>query len=220
MEIKNFKTGVLLKTEFLSGYVTTNGYVVTDESYDGGIIIDAPGRFDDISAYLESLGKKPAALLLTHGHWDHIAAVLDFRRAGAATYMREEDAKMLREEWSMAREMDRPVMSGSFPDYFVKDGETLKFGDMKFTVIHTPGHSKGSCCYDLDSKYLFSGDTLFRDSYGRTDLHGGSAATIADSIKNKLFALSGDREVFPGHEITTTLSYERKYNPILWDSDV
>ena len=97
---------------------------------------------------------------------------------------------------------------------YIKDGDIIPVGNMNIKVIHTPGHTEGGVCYLIEDN-LFSGDTLFRGSVGRTDLFGGNFSKLSDSIKNKLFKLDSDIKVFPGHGPMTTIGYEKKYNEIL-----
>ena len=99
-------------------------------------------------------------------------------------------------------------------DLYVNDGDVLSVGNLEIKVIHTPGHTEGGVCYLIDGK-LFSGDTLFRECVGRTDLFGGNFKKLSDSIKNKLFKLDGKIEVYPGHGETTTIEHEKKYNEIV-----
>ncbi len=201
---------------FSVGYLQTNCYVITDPSYEGAVAIDPGGGYPKIKAYLADKGLKVTDVLLTHGHFDHILALSKFVEDGAKVYVHELDEKMLRNEWNLAAEIGLPPLTAVKADYLLHGGETLRFGDMTFKVIHTPGHTQGGVSYDLDSKYLFSGDTLFYRTYGRTDFYGGSVSEIRNSLVNVLFALEGDREVFPGHNETTTLSEERKHNEILY----
>ena len=201
---------------FSVGYLQTNCYVITDPSYGGAVVIDPGGGYQKIKSYLEEKGRKATAVLLTHGHFDHILALPNFVADGAEVYIHELDEKMLRNEWNLAAEIGLPPLKEVRADHILNGGETLRFGNMTFKVIHTPGHTQGGVSYDLDSEYIFTGDTLFYRTYGRTDFYGGSVTELKNSVVNVLFALDGDRIVYPGHNENTTLSEERKNNEILY----
>lgn len=178
------------------------------------MVVDPGGGLEKIKAALAEKGVEKTAVLLTHGHFDHILVLPALKKEGAEVYIHAEDAAMLANERSLAEEVGLPPLETVKPDFTLHGGETLRFGDMTFTVIHTPGHTRGGCCYDLDGKYLFTGDTLFEDGYGRTDFYGGSSSSLVASLAG-LFALEGDRIVYPGHGGATALSRERRSNPIL-----
>ncbi len=197
------------------GYLQTNCYILTTESYDGAVIIDAGGGYEKIKDYLQKEGKKPTAVLLTHGHFDHIMAVSKLSKEGAKVYIHKADSDMLLVGDKIVADMHlkiEPVTA----DFFVEDNQKLTFGDIELTVVHTPGHTRGGVCYVMDEA-IFSGDTIFYLSYGRTDFVGGSMEQLKDSITNKIFSLKGEYTVYPGHDMPTKLSQEKKYNPILVD---
>ncbi len=193
------------------GYLDTDCYIITDGTV--GIVVDPGGDYDKIAAKLFEAGVKADAVLLTHGHFDHILALPRLKTNGAAVYVHEADERMLRNEDNLADVMGLPPIETVRPDVILRGDEDFYIGSFNIKVIHTPGHTKGSCCFDVDGKYLFSGDTLFCGSYGRTDFPSGSTTELVGSIK-KLFSIEGDRIVYPGHGESTTLSYEREYNPI------
>ena len=179
----------------ICGAYQENAYVVSLEGRDDCVAID-PG--DDLDKLRAAIGdKKLAAILLTHGHFDHILAVGPLAEAtGAAVYVREEDMEMLND----------PELKGIAA---VALGKRVSAAGLDFTVIHTPGHSKGSCCFWLeDAGLLFSGDTLFCAGYGRMDLHGGSPLDMRNSLRG-LFDLPGDVKVYPGHGGSTTIAREK-----------
>lgn len=191
------------------GFMGTNCYILTDGKI--GIVVDPGADYLKIAAKLKEIGVKADAVLLTHGHFDHISALPELKACGAKVYIHEKDVKMLSGEWSLADELGSPI-EPVCPDVILLGGETLNFGEISIKVIHTPGHTQGSCCYDVDGRYLLSGDTLFYCSYGRTDFPGGSEARLVDSIR-ALFEMD-DRIVYPGHGQSTTLGFERDFNPI------
>lgn len=201
MEIKTLKVG----------YLGTNCYIVTDGATDEAAAIDPGGNAEKIIAYLEKEKKVCTAVLLTHGHFDHILAVKALQERGAKVYIHILDAAMLTSGESLARNVGLD-MSPIIPDVLTVEGDEIKVGENTFKVLHTAGHTKGSCCF-VSGGAIFSGDTIFLEDYGRTDLRGGSMADLVASMR-KLFALEGDYQVYPGHDDPTTLEHERKYNPI------
>lgn len=198
------------------GYLQTNCYILTSDNYEGAVIIDAGGGYEKIADYLQKEGKKPTAVLLTHGHFDHIMAVSKLSKEGAKVYIHKEDSDMLLLGDKIVADMHlkiEPITA----DFFVEDNQKLTFGDIELTVMHTPGHTRGGVCYILKDSAIFSGDTIFYLSYGRTDFCGGSMESLKNSIINKIFAIEGDYAIYPGHDVPTTLSLEKKHNPILVD---
>jgi len=195
---------------FVVGYVKTNCYIVYDDSQNA-VIID-PG--DNAGKLLDFLNRNSLRLhyiFLTHGHFDHIMAVAELKEAtGAKVVIAEGDADCLEKpEKSLAgkvRMKQRPVT----PDALAKDGDTFDAGEMRFTYLLTPGHTKGSAVI-LSGSAMFSGDTLFEDDCGRCDLPGGDYQEMLRSLR-RLYALAGDYNIYPGHDVKTTLSRERIYN--------
>lgn len=196
------------------GELETNCYIYRDESTGRCAIID-PGEMNDrLRAAIEEAGRASFDyILLTHCHFDHVGGVSEVRElTGAPVAIQKHDAAGLRDSGIN--------LSGYFfgqrtiyppADLTFDDGETFYVGETKFTVMHTPGHTVGSCCY-ITEGLIFSGDTLFRESAGRTDFPGGSASEMSRSLQ-RLMALEGDYIVYPGHEGVTTLSNERVNNP-------
>jgi len=186
------------------GHLETNCYVVTDENTLECAIIDPGAESNTILDYVESNNLKPKAIFITHGHFDHVTALSAVREAtGAPVYVSKKDACPP----GLSR-LHRLVEDDSF-NYW-GEGDSVTVGSMTFTVMETPGHSPGSVtirCGDV----LFTGDTLFRDSCGRTDLEGGDMDQILASLL-RLAALDGDFEVYPGHGDSSTLDRERRFN--------
>lgn len=206
---------VKIKT-IVVGYLQTNCYILTSDDYDGAVIIDAGGNYEKIRDYIALEGKKPTAVILTHGHFDHILAVSKLSNDGAKIYIHSDDKDMLLGSDKFVLDMGLEIDS-VIPDFLLQDDENLIFGDIKLRVIHTPGHTKGGVCLVLNCSGIFSGDTIFYLSYGRTDFEGGSLHALKNSIINKVFILEKDYIIYPGHGETTSLLFEKQYNPILGD---
>ena len=200
---------------FPVGIIDTNCYVVTDENSGESLVVD-PG---DMSAELESTldGKDIKYILLTHGHYDHILAAAGLKqKTGAPVAIGKEDADCLHDDDLSRAGLHFPLLQQKIhADILLSDGSKLDFGGKKINVIHTPGHTPGGVCYIFeDERVIFSGDTLFRLSAGRTDFETGSDYDMALSLKT-LASLSGDYAVYPGHGPATTLDFERKHNPYM-----
>ena len=194
------------------GAYQTNTYIVYHKDSSKCVVIDPGYEPDFILEQAARLGLTVEAVLLTHGHFDHVGGVEEIVNAtGCALWMSEGD-------WSQFR---NPVTAYFFPlansDFteisFCEEGERISAGGLTFRVLATPGHTHGSVCY-LCEDALFSGDTLFAGSCGRTDLPGGSWKTIVESLK-RLAELEGNFTVYPGHGESTTLAQEKKYNPYM-----
>ena len=186
------------------GHLETNCYVVTDENTLECVIIDPGAESNTILNYIEENNLKPKAIFITHGHFDHVMALSAVREAtGAPVYVSKKDVCP-----PGLRSMHRLIEDDTF-NYWT-EGDSVTIGSMTFTVMETPGHSRGSVtirCGDV----LFTGDTLFRDSCGRTDLEGGDMGQILESLL-RIAALEGDFEVYPGHGDSSTLERERRFN--------
>ena len=194
---------MLIKT-LVVGQIETNCYIVTDETTLKCAIIDPGDESNVILDYIESNSLHPEVIFLTHGHFDHVLALpAVHEELGIPAYICEKDAYTSgpRNEFKLAAE--------PWVQYY-KEGDVFTVGELEFYVMETPGHSPGSVCL-VCRDAIFSGDTLFRDSCGRTDLDGGDMATILVSLL-RLYKLDGDFEVYPGHMGATTLSRERKFN--------
>lgn len=202
-------------TVFSVGMIHSNCYIaVTDTS---AVMIDCGGITPQLQKYTEEISGKIKAILLTHGHCDHISATQHFAKMlGAQVVIHKADAAALFDEsHGLFSHLGRfyPFSKYEGEPLLIEGGETLTFGDITAEVIHTPGHSEGSVCYKIGDK-LFSGDTLFNLSVGRTDLEGSDRAKLPDSLKT-LMKLSDETEVFPGHGEKTTIGFERLNNPYI-----
>ena len=198
------------------GMYGTNTYFVYKEGSDQAVLIDPADSGDKLVSKLADNGFKVAAILLTHGHFDHIFGVKKAaKESGAKVYALLEEEKLLASE-----KLNCSISVGRIetvtPDVFLRDNEEITLADVTFKVIHTPGHTAGSACFYIEeSKILISGDTLFCESVGRSDLPTGSTATLIRSINERLMVLDDDVKVFPGHGGSTTIGDERMNNPFL-----
>lgn len=196
------------------GPLGTNCYIVYKDS--SALIIDPSGDADKISTFLSENHLTPEAILLTHAHFDHIGAVDDIREAyNLDVYLHENES-----EWLENPELNRSVFMGeSFliktkrPERTLAPGK-MELGPFEFEVVHTPGHSPGSVTFIFhDAQFIVSGDVLFHQGIGRTDLPQGSIELLAKSILNELYTLPDSFEVYPGHGIQTTIGAEKRHNP-------
>lgn len=193
--------------------------------YNGGpacVIIDPgfyePGEKEQLFGWLEANGLVPEAVLLTHGHIDHITGVKETQDffGGIPVYMKEEDRLELEEDVFISRRFGFREPRTDFRYNDVRDGQTIEAAGMEFKVITTPGHSPGSVCYLMeDEKILFTGDTLFAGTIGRTDFKYGDYDNEIRSIMEKLIWLAPEITIYPGHGGTSTIGVERTGNPML-----
>ena len=185
------------------GLYQTNCYMVWGEG-DKCVLIDPGYMPAELLAQVQSQGKKLEAILLTHGHFDHVGAVRDI--------VAETDCKVYICDLETA--LPEGLTAGKlYYTHSYNDGDQVEAAGLTFKVLHTPGHTPGGVCLVCED-VIFSGDTLFASSIGRTDFPGGSYDTLKKSLQ-KLTALSGDFRVFPGHGEDTTLDFERKTNPYM-----
>ena len=198
------------------GPVYTNCYIAKNKETGEALIIDPADSPSKIELKVNAMGARPVAVLLTHGHFDHIMGVEAVReKYQIPVYACRQEEEMLREpSVNMTDQMGKSCSIR--PDVFLDDLQVFEAAGFSIQMIHTPGHTKGSCCYYLKEEgVLFSGDTLFCGSVGRTDFPGGSASQIRDSLHRLLAALPDDTSVYPGHDTSTTIGYEKRYNPFV-----
>ena len=200
------------------GQMAVFAYLVGDEATGEALVIDPAADTDGIIAAAEKNKVRIKYIVNTHGHVDHIGGNLDIRKAtGARIIIHEDDAEML---VSTPATMLRMFGGKASPpaDRKVRDGDLIEVGTIRLQVIHTPGHSPGSIVLHVDG-YAFTGDTLFVEAVGRTDLPGGSEEVMYDSIQRKLCPLPDETVVLPGHNYgstpTSTIGHEKKFNPFL-----
>lgn len=199
---------------FPVGALATNCYLLWDQQ--GNALLIDPG--DNASALLQSLkaeGLTLRAILLTHVHFDHMLAIPELQKAtGAPLWVPHADAAAINDPTvSLSSWMQGPPPVFPTPERTFEEGDVLSVGDLSLTVLHTPGHTLGSSCF-LAEDLLFSGDTLFAESVGRTDFPGGNFQVLMQSLQ-RLLALPPETTVLPGHEEPTTIGHEQQYNPYI-----
>ncbi|SHE57275.1 Glyoxylase, beta-lactamase superfamily II [Desulforamulus putei DSM 12395] len=197
------------------GNLEVNCYIIGCEETGQAAVVD-PG--DEAGRILDRLAKgglKVAAVVLTHGHADHIGAVGELKKAtGAPVMIHAQDGEMLTNPARNLSAWLGEQLSFKPADRLLEDGDTIQVGTVTLEVIHTPGHTPGGICLRA-GKDLFTGDTLFARSIGRSDFPGGSHTTLIKSIKSKLLALPEDTKIYPGHGPTSTIGEEKRHNPFL-----
>lgn len=196
------------------GMCATNTYYVYDDETKRGLIVDPADSLDTIIAKADSLPMIPEAILITHGHFDHVLAMNKVREHyGIKVYAGLTEKQVLHD---MAMNLTSSFGMGQIfdADIYLKDGEEFETAGYHIKAIEVPGHTIGGMCYYFDKQgVLFSGDTLFCESVGRSDFPGGSASALCRGIKDKLFILPEHTKVYPGHMDETTIGNEIKYNP-------
>ncbi|MFQ7125155.1 MAG: MBL fold metallo-hydrolase [Eisenbergiella sp.] len=196
------------------GVCATNSYFLYRDGAAEVIVFDPADRGGDIFRALQNKGFSVAAILLTHGHFDHIWGAEELRQlSGAKIYALDAEKTVCGDAYvNISAQMKRKCTIE--PDGWLTDGEEITFADICLKVIATPGHTMGSCCfYSEEAGLLISGDTLFEESVGRTDFPTGSMSKLVRSIKEKLFVLPEETKVYPGHGDMTTIGREKQYNP-------
>lgn len=199
------------------GPVQTNCFFLINEDTKELLIIDPADRAQGIIDWIQSEGLKPVAILLTHGHFDHIMAVEGLRKEyQIPMYASKDEVEVLANpQLNVSTTMGAYVSMKA--DELFADGDVLELAGMKLKVISTPGHTIGSVCFYIEEeKMLISGDTLFEASVGRTDFPTGSSRQLINSIKTRLFILPEDVNVFPGHGEVTSIAYEKTHNPFIF----
>ena len=201
---------------YVVGMVGTNCYFAINEQTKECIIIDPGDEAARLSEKIAAGGYTPVAILLTHAHFDHIMGVDALAETyGIPVYIHEDDADMLQQPDINCGAMIGTRASAK-ADKQVRDGDTINLAGMEIQVIHTPGHTPGGACYYFpQQEVVFSGDTLFCESVGRTDLPGGSMSQLVRSVREKLFKLPDLTIVYPGHGEPTKIGTEKQYNSFI-----
>lgn len=196
-----------------TGMLGSNCYLIGDGGE--GAIIDPGAASKDILEMVSKTDLKVKYIILTHAHLDHICSMDKIREAlGSKVAIHEEDAAALNDSWANGASLFGSDKSFKDADMQLKDGQIIKLGSLELEIIHTPGHTPGGICIKVENN-IFTGDTLFRMSIGRSDLGRGDHLTLMDSIKNRLMTLDDDLVVHPGHGTNSTIGYERENNPFI-----
>ena len=201
---------------YIVGPVCTNCYLLVNHKTGELLVVDPGDQAQLIEKQIEKTGAKPVAILLTHEHFDHAGAAEELAdKYQISIYAHEAERETLEDPG-----LNLCGMIGEHKvyhaDIFVKDEEVLNLAGFSIRVFFTPGHTIGGCCYYIaDEKILFSGDTLFQESVGRTDFPRGSASDLIRAIREKLMPLPDDVTVYTGHDESTLIGYERMHNPYL-----
>ncbi len=193
-----------------TGMLGVNTYFLINEQTKQAIIIDGGENYKKITDKANELGVKIVALLLTHSHFDHSGNAAQFQRDGVKVYISQRDNEKIQKNEPLFEKYGKAFDSLT-ADYMFSDNEVLEIAGIKIKVLLTPGHTDGGACFIVDDM-LFSGDTLFCQSIGRTDFPTGSFSEITKSIK-RLYNLGVNYKVYPGHGEYTTIEQEKKYNP-------
>lgn len=197
------------------GPVSTNCYFLINEELREAVIVDPGEGVKKIQGYLAENELKPVAILLTHGHFDHMMAAEELRTAyGIKVYATAKEKELLN---SSALNLAKGFLRTDYTmdaDIYCKDGDEFYLAGCSIKVLETPGHTPGGCCYYIPSQnMMFSGDTLFYGSIGRTDFPGGSFKELSKSIKEKLYVLPAETICYSGHGEATRIGFEKEHNP-------
>lgn len=207
---------MIIKT-FIEPPIDNNNYLLIDETSKEAALVDCSSVDDRIQNELEKQGVTLKYILLTHGHFDHIAGIrpnLGFGEVLPKIVMHKADLDWLKKANQYLPMFGMPEITIPTIDIFVEDGSIIELGSLKIKVLHTPGHTQGGVCYLVDN-CLFSGDTIFKEAVGRCDLEGGDFNQIVESIETKIFTLPPETEIYPGHGRTTTVEWEKLHNRFL-----
>lgn len=200
------------------GPLMVNCYILGCEKTREGLVFDPGGDPEKILAIVAEHDLKILNIVNTHGHFDHVGGNLALMEAlGAGLLIHELDMPMLGRADDTALKYGLRAVNSPPPTGFLRDGESIACGSCRFEVLHTPGHTLGGCSLHGEG-VVFTGDTLFAESVGRTDFPGGSAEALGRSIREKLFTLPDETIVYPGHGPATTIGHEKLYNPYLTKS--
>lgn len=205
----------MILKQFVIGFLDVNNYLLIDEKSKEAVLIDCTEKNDKVDEALKEYGATLKYVLLTHGHFDHVLGVNDFKKKyGCEVFIHGDDDILLQNIDKFMSGFGFGTTEVQHVDSFLIDNQTLKFGDTRIKVIHTPGHSPGSVGYLVEDN-LFSGDTIFYECVGRTDLFGGSFSQLKESVQNRIFMLNEDIKIYPGHGQSTTVGHEKANNKFL-----
>lgn len=206
----------MILNTYIAGPFDANNYLLMDKNTKEAVLIDCSEYKQEIIEDIYKLGAKVKYILLTHGHFDHILGVNKMTEAlGVDAYIKNADIILAENINTMPKLLNLSMAEVPIINGRIEDWQEFQLGEHKIKAIPTPGHTEGGMSFLVDNEFLFSGDTLFCQSFGRTDLFGGNIKKLVNSIKNVLFALEDNIIVYPGHGQSTTIKFEKTYNEIL-----
>lgn len=199
---------------YIAGPFDANNYLVIDEKSKEAMLVDCSAYVQDIVDFVKTNGLKVKYILITHGHFDHVLGINKMRKAlGAEVYVPQEDIILIENINEASSHFGGELAEIPVHDHVYSPDTKITLGDEEFIIIKTPGHTEGGVCIK-GHDVLFSGDTLFKGTFGRTDLFGGNIKKLVNSLTNVLFYLPDEMVVYPGHNEKTTIGYEKKFNDI------
>lgn len=199
------------------GRIQCNCYIVGCEKTKEGVVIDPGGDADLVAEVVKKHNLTIKYFICTHAHFDHVEGIKDLLTyIKAPILLHEEDSALYENLPGQAQMFGLKAEPAPTSNRYLKDGDVIEFGELTMKVFHTPGHSPGSISLQVDN-VVFTGDTIFAGSIGRTDLPGGSMEKLITSAREKILSLGDNVKLYPGHGPATTVGYEKKYNPFLGD---
>ena len=202
---------MIIKT-FIEPPIDNNNYLIIDEQSKEAALVDCSAIDDKITTTLSEYNAKLKYILLTHGHFDHVAGIRN--NPDVKVVMHKNDLNWLNKTNQYLPMFGMPEITIPQVDIFVDDNSIINLGSTDIKVIHTPGHTQGGVCFFVGNN-LFSGDTIFRESVGRSDLEGGDFNQLAESIRNKIFTLPPMTLIYPGHGRMSSVEWEKEHNKFL-----
>lgn len=200
----------MILRKFVVGDMGNNNYLVADNGE--AALIDCTGLIPELDSVLKELNAELKYIFLTHAHFDHIGGIKKVQeKHDCKVYLHEDDKKTLDTTNDFLQAVGMEPMDIPNVDVWLKDGDKVHVGNEEYDVIHLPGHTPGGVGYKINNM-LFSGDTIFMNSVGRTDLPGGNAEVLRNSIKDRVFSLDDNTIIYPGHGSDTSVGFEKKYN--------